>query len=83
LASRKAWPELKLTGIYSSTRPGLVKRRYPIGVSGWSQQLAEFGLASLWASLLSVSFICLPYSIIGNTKRPDIRTCEEGKALAS
>ena len=73
----------RMSGIYSSTRPGLVKGCDPIGVSGWSQQLAELGLASLWASLFSVSDICRHCSIIGNTNRTDIRTSGQGKTLAS
>ena len=64
--------ETRLSGIYSSTRPGLVKGRDPIGVSEWSQRLAELGLASVWGSLFSVSFICRQYAIIGNTNRADI-----------
>jgi len=39
----------RLSGIYSSTSPGLVKWYKPVGVSGWSQLIAVLGLPSLQA----------------------------------
>jgi len=58
------WLDSRMSTIYSSSRPGLVKGHQPMGITGRSQKIAACGLASLWVPLFSVTVIWLQVAML-------------------